>query len=531
MDASASKRLLACINGAHSCPQSLTIPAKQDDFTDCTEALVCHVLYDPKGLAFSVEVVRVAVFFYRHFPMFTHIIRCSLTSNISQNNYAILSAQALDALTVCTYPELFDRLFEMLLSLEIENEYPCRNGVVNTLCEAAKIFDASIRKRWAISFIRKHCQFLFAPTISNPEEILLRQNLFSLCYDIYADSARSDVKLLRLLESTLHELHISVTDWQSKAATDKSYIIRKCINDCEEILNLVVDRPSHFALHAQRFQELIPHNWIAHMPSILLMICLYSKFYPENMYPFLGYLKRNRIMIEPSDSVLSKQMIALLSVSDTSMIMIECACLEVESAIIGKNNEVNINTNGFIMTNELEKLEFFEDDVTEVQHIDAFIQELCLIVATAPPSQMTKVAWVVIAAFDRVGSRCYSGQMGDVGRYSSSIVMAMMSKVSDLLKDLVFTLSCKYEIGDALLRPLIATVSAFSIALRSPPFEAHSNEDTFLRLEIDIEKVWKNHRIRRRAYLVTHSQHDLQNEDTCSWSIYNVLQVIKKSVG
>jgi hypothetical protein len=31
------------------------------------------------------------------------------------------------------------------------------------------------------------------------------------------------------------------------------------INDCEEILNLVVDTPSKFALHAQRFQEVSDH--------------------------------------------------------------------------------------------------------------------------------------------------------------------------------------------------------------------------------------------------------------------------------
>jgi hypothetical protein len=40
-------------------------------------------------------------------------------------------------------------------------------------------------------------------------------------------NASSDIKLLRLLEATLYELHVSVADWKAKAASDKSYIIRK----------------------------------------------------------------------------------------------------------------------------------------------------------------------------------------------------------------------------------------------------------------------------------------------------------------
>jgi hypothetical protein len=106
----------------------------------------------------------------------------------------------------------------------------------------------------------------------------------------------------------------------------------------------------------------------------------------------------------------------------------------------------------------------------------------------------------------------------------------MVSKITDLLKDLVFILPCHYEIGDALLRPMIATVSAYTVALRSPAFQAHTHEDTFRRLQVDIEKVWRNHRYQRRAFLVTSSKHDLRNEDICSRSIYGVLLVMSQSV-
>lgn len=106
----------------------------------------------------------------------------------------------------------------------------------------------------------------------------------------------------------------------------------------------------------------------------------------------------------------------------------------------------------------------------------------------------------------------------------------MVSKITDLLKDLVFTLPCSYEIDDAMLRPMIATVSAYAVALRSSVFQAHTHEDTFRRLKMDIEKVWRNHRTQRRAFLVTHSKYDLRNEDICSRSIYGVLLMMSPFV-
>jgi len=99
----------------------------------------------------------------------------------------------------------------------------------------------------------------------------------------------------------------------------------------------------------------------------------------------------------------------------------------------------------------------------------------------------------------------------------------MVSKITDLLKDLVFTLPCcYYEIDNDMLRPMVATVSAYAVALRSPAFQALTNEDTFRRLEMDIEKVWRNHRTQRRAFLVTTLKYDEQ-EDIGSRSIYNIL--------
>jgi len=39
--------------------------------------------------------------------------------------------------------------------------------------------------------------------------------------------ASSDIKLMRLLEAFLYELHVPEADWKAKAAADKTYIIRK----------------------------------------------------------------------------------------------------------------------------------------------------------------------------------------------------------------------------------------------------------------------------------------------------------------
>ncbi|KAI9285401.1 hypothetical protein BC943DRAFT_45715 [Umbelopsis sp. AD052] len=221
----------------------------------------------------------------------------------------------------------------------------------------------------------------------------------------------SDIKLLRLLEATLYELQVSVADWKAKAATDESYVIRKCINDCEEILNMVVATPSHFALHAQRFQELIPYSWVVHMPSLIISICLYCKLYPERLYPFIGHLKKDGIIIEPPNVVFSKQMNALLSVPETSMIAIECACLEIENAIVDQKNDISIEAVVFTAVDGLEKLHGFDDNVTEVQTMDAFSQELCLLVASVPPSQVAKMSWVTIASFNLLVSWNHSRQM------------------------------------------------------------------------------------------------------------------------
>jgi hypothetical protein len=37
--------------------------------------------------------------------------------------------------------------------------------------------------------------------------------------------ADADIKFIRLLESTLYDLHMPMADWISKAANDKTYII------------------------------------------------------------------------------------------------------------------------------------------------------------------------------------------------------------------------------------------------------------------------------------------------------------------
>lgn len=63
---------------------------------------------------------------------------------------------------------------------------PCRNTIVHMLFEATGKTESSVRKRWALSLIRKHCKFLFVPfpSIHREEDIATRNALFSLCYDV-----------------------------------------------------------------------------------------------------------------------------------------------------------------------------------------------------------------------------------------------------------------------------------------------------------------------------------------------------------
>lgn len=100
------------------------------------------------------------------------------------------------------------------------------------------------------------------------------------------------------------------------------------------------------------------------------------------------------------------------------MIAIECTCLEIENAIVDQKvkstkyasaqitytfhqlltlnfqNDISIEADVFTAVDGLEKLHGFDDDVTEVQTMDAFSQELCLLVASVPPSYVFTYAIV-----------------------------------------------------------------------------------------------------------------------------------------
>lgn len=52
------------------------------------------------------------------------------------------------------------------------------------LIEVTRKTESSVHKRWALSLIRKHCRFLFVPSNHRPEDIPIRNALFSLCYDV-----------------------------------------------------------------------------------------------------------------------------------------------------------------------------------------------------------------------------------------------------------------------------------------------------------------------------------------------------------
>ena len=73
------------------------------------------------------------------------------------------------------------------------------------LFQATRKTESSVRKRWALSLIRKQCHFLFVPFpyIHRPEDIPTRNALFSLCYDVSISSS-SSYYYYYLIQDSIH---------------------------------------------------------------------------------------------------------------------------------------------------------------------------------------------------------------------------------------------------------------------------------------------------------------------------------------
>ncbi|CAO3671949.1 unnamed protein product [Umbelopsis vinacea] len=327
--------------------------------------------------------------------------------------------------------------------------------------------------------------------------------------------ADADIKFIRLLESTLYDLHMPMADWISKAANDKTYIIFECIKDCEAILNDV----------------LMPSNWILNMPSVVVMMSIYSKFYPDQLYPFMKDLTRNQALGSSPTSVLSKSMDKILSVSEAHMSSVECECYNAKSAILAQEfqmhkNEYHIVESYSTASENLQDFNIFDAESTELEHIEAFVQELCLIVAVGPPSQMSKIVWVIVAAIEQLVLWSQTNKMGNVDEYIASVSLAVATKVSNLLKGLIFALPTEYGIDNVMLDPMVDVVSAFTVLMKSRPFQEYTFNDTISHFDNCIQKTWSSYRIRRGAFLATLGEDDLRVESVCNRSIYNMLQLL-----
>lgn len=61
---------------------------------------------------------------------------------------------------------------------------PCKYAVVSTLCNVLQQSSSSVRQRWALTFLREHCRFLFSPENNELQFDILRRKLFYTCYDV-----------------------------------------------------------------------------------------------------------------------------------------------------------------------------------------------------------------------------------------------------------------------------------------------------------------------------------------------------------
>ncbi|GAB5588630.1 hypothetical protein Unana1_03530 [Umbelopsis nana] len=248
------------------------------------------------------------------------------------------------------------------------------------------------------------------------------------------------------------------------------------------------------------------------MPSILVMITIYSSLYPDQLFPLLEDLKRNCVLTSTVSSVLSTPIRMLLQTSDVYTSFAQCECYEIKSAIVSK--EMSFCSVARDASSEVEVDMSIElaQHFTDSKDVATFVQELGLVIAACPPSQMSKIAWTIIAAVGEVISLCQSETMGDAGEYIASICVMMATKVSNLLNCLVFDLPYSYGIDSTDLDPLVHVISALAVVLKSRLLQENIRKDTVREFEMHTEKLWSNFRIRRGIFLATLTEDDIKNE-------------------
>ncbi|KAJ2958766.1 hypothetical protein NQZ79_g5654 [Umbelopsis isabellina] len=485
MDPNIAERLLTCIINGHTCPKTLRVPDKQSDLTSCTEALMCHVRFGHTESGAPGNTVN-----------YSEEMLMIEESFESQNDPERLN-------------ELLRQLYIMRKSNDIEFIY--QGQIENALIHIFEISRSSTFKRWALAFLRENCERLYRYYDYVCDITVTKEKLFSISYDLYTNDACGDLKLYRLLEKTIYDLKMSPQSWLAKVQTDSKYITNQCIASSEEILQNVVERPNQWALYSQKFQESVPIKWIPQMPSILVTLYIYDKFYPNRLYPFLEDLKRNKLYWSPSNIGLSQLTDKLLSfANDGRAANVEYEINMVRTQLNHRKDEPDLNVRGTVDLDESDFTEIFGSKPDE-EAMRRFIQELCLLITAGPASQMPKIACIVLITL-----KCLLTET----EYHKKVVIATSEWI-------VFHPPQADNHNPYYNNVMLDAICSFIVICSSPLLQQCSTNELKDRFRIDIKKILSHYRFIRNCYL-QESRTELSdhNDQYCE----RILQFLAKAI-
>ncbi|KAG2175452.1 hypothetical protein INT43_001099 [Umbelopsis isabellina] len=450
------------------------------------------------------------------------------------SNCASVLAKIMDLLESLNDPECLNELMRQIYTLRRPNdtEFIYQGQIENALIHIAKVSRSSTFKRWALTFLRKNCERLYRYYDYVCDTTVIKENLFSISYDLYANDAYGDVKLNRLLEKTIYDLKMSSQDWLAKVQTDPKYISNQCIADSDEILQNVVERPNQWALYSQKFQEVllpltVPIKWIPQMPSILIILYIYDKLYSNRLYPFFEDLKRNKLYWSSSNVGLSQAMDKLLLfANDGRAANVEYKVDMVRTQLNHNKDAPDVNVRGTVDLDEISFMEIFGSKPDE-EAMGRFIQEVCLIITAGPASQMPKIACIVLIIL-----KCFLTETEYYIKFALEdfvkvIQQAITSRTSNIAEWIVYHPPQAGNHNPYYNNAMLNGICSFVVICSSPILQQCSTNELIDRFRNDVNKILSHYRFIRNCYLQQSQMEPTEyNDQYCE----RMLQFLAKAI-
>ncbi|KAI9261476.1 hypothetical protein BDA99DRAFT_511458 [Phascolomyces articulosus] len=181
---------------------------------------------------------------------------------------------------------------QQAIDLELEHKpqvYTTRLIVLDFLCR--QLQPNAPLLNWALCFIgQRYC--LTSILFADPSFDSFRQKIFHQCFNLLETEAYRDLQTHRLLYDLLSDLRMPSCAWLLEIEASLHMQYQYCLQQCEQILENQVIRPSLCTLHGQQWIENIPSNIMAKSVSIQIRLALYQELQPVEMTPLLKHLKQ-----------------------------------------------------------------------------------------------------------------------------------------------------------------------------------------------------------------------------------------------